>query len=148
MVPGAHEAVELRDNDSKRYKGKGVLTAVKNANEVIAPIIEGRSCLDQADLDRRMIELDGTPNKGNLGANAILGVSMAIARAAAQFSGLPLYRYLGGANAVELPVPHMNILNGGKHADNNLDIQEFMTVPAGAQILLRLCAWVRKFIIL
>lgn len=129
---GAHEAVELRDNDSKRYKGKGVLTAVKNVNEVIAPIIEGRSCLDQADLDRRMIELDGTPNKGNLGANAILGVSMAIARAAAQFSGLPLYRYLGGANAVELPVPHMNILNGGKHADNNLDIQEFMIVPAGA----------------
>ncbi len=129
---GAHEAVELRDNDSKRYKGKGVLTAVNNVNEVIAPIIEGRSCIDQADLDRRMIQLDGTPNKGNLGANAILGVSMAIARAAAKFSGLPLYRYLGGVNAKELPIPHMNILNGGKHADNNLDIQEFMIVPAGA----------------
>lgn len=129
---GAHEAVELRDNDSKRYQGKGVLKAVKNVNEIIAPIIVGRSCFDQADLDRRMIDLDGTTNKGRLGANAILGVSMAIARAAAQFSGLPLYRYLGGANARELPVPHMNILNGGKHADNNLDIQEFMIVPAGA----------------
>lgn len=129
---GAHEAVELRDNDSKRYKGKGVLTAVKNVNEIIAPIVEGRSCLEQADLDRRMIDLDGTPNKGNLGANAILGVSMAIARAAAQFSGLSLYNYLGGVNARELPIPHMNILNGGRHADNNLDIQEYMIVPAGA----------------
>lgn len=129
---GAHEAVELRDNDKTRYKGKGVKQAVENVNQEIAPLIVGRSCFNQVDLDLRMIDLDGTPNKARLGANAILGVSMAIARAAAQFSGLPLYRYLGGANARELPVPHMNILNGGKHADNNLDIQEFMIVPAGA----------------
>lgn len=129
---GAHEAVELRDNDKTRYQGKGVKQAVENVNQVIAPLIVGRSCLNQVDIDLRMIDLDGTPNKGRLGANAILGVSMAIARAAAQFSGLSLFRYLGGANASELPIPHMNILNGGKHADNNLDIQEFMIVPAGA----------------
>lgn len=129
---GAHEAVELRDNEAGRYKGKGVRIAVENVNQVIAPIIVGKSCLNQLELDLRMIDLDGTSNKAKLGANAILGVSMAVARAAAQFAGLPLFRYLGGANARELPVPHMNILNGGKHADNNLDMQEFMVVPAGA----------------
>jgi len=129
---GAFEAVELRDGDQNRYYGKGVLKAVENVNSVIAPEIMGYDATDQLGVDRAMIELDGTPNKGKLGANAILGVSMAAARAAAESLGLPLYQYLGGANAKVLPAPMMNILNGGKHADNNVDIQEFMIMPVGA----------------
>lgn len=129
---GAYEAVELRDEEPERYLGKGVQNAVDNVNTVIAPEVIGMDCLEQAEIDQLLLELDGTPNKAKLGANAILGVSLAVARAAAEFLGLPLYRYLGGVNARELPVPFMNILNGGKHADNNLDIQEFMIVPAGA----------------
>ncbi|NLU50690.1 MAG: phosphopyruvate hydratase [Syntrophomonadaceae bacterium] len=129
---GAHEAVELRDNVTGRYLGKGVQNAVDNVNTVIAPQVIGMDCLDQAGIDHLMIDIDGTPNKAKLGANAILGVSLAVARAAATSLGLPLYRYLGGVNTRNLPVPLMNILNGGKHADNNLDIQEFMIVPAGA----------------
>ncbi len=130
---GAYEAVELRDEDKLRYNGKGVLKAVENVNSIIAPEIEGYDATDQLGIDRAMIELDGTPNKGRLGANAILAVSMAAAKAAAEALGLPLYQYLGGANAKVLPVPMMNILNGGKHADNNVDIQEFMVMPVGAQ---------------
>lgn len=129
---GAYEAVELRDNDKDRFLGKGVLDAVTNVHTIIAPEIVGICCLEQAYIDKVMLELDGTPNKGKLGANAILGVSLAVAKAAAGFLGLPLYRYLGGVNAKELPVPMMNILNGGKHADNNVDIQEFMIMPVGA----------------
>ncbi len=129
---GAYEAVELRDGDPGRYKGKGVTRAVENVNETIAPEIVGFDALDQTGIDLTMIDLDGTPNKGKLGANAILGVSMAAARAAAASLGMPLYRYLGGAGARLLPVPMMNILNGGKHADNNVDIQEFMIMPLGA----------------
>jgi len=129
---GTREAVELRDNDTKRYLGKGVEQAVKNVNEIIADEIIGENCLDQYEIDQIMIKLDASPNKGKLGANAILGVSLAVARAAAQVVDLPLYKYLGGVNARLLPVPMMNILNGGKHADNNLDLQEFMIVPAGA----------------
>lgn len=129
---GAHEAVELRDGDPLRFNGKGVLKAVENVNEIIAPEIVGMEAVRQIDIDTLMIELDGTPNKSKLGANAILGVSMAVARAAASYLGLPLYQYVGGVNARELPVPMMNILNGGKHADNNVDIQEFMIVPTGA----------------
>ena len=129
---GAHEAVELRDGDPRRYLGKGVQKAVKNVVEKIAPEIIGFEATDQAALDAALIELDGTPNKSNLGANAILGVSLAAAKAAARSLGLPLYRYLGGVNARRLPVPMMNILNGGKHADNNVDIQEFMIMPVGA----------------
>ena len=129
---GTREAVELRDGDTTRFLGKGVQNAVQNVNELIAGEIIGLDCLDQFEIDQAMITLDGTPNKGKLGANAILGVSMATARAAAQVLELPLYKYLGGVNARLLPVPMMNILNGGKHADNNLDIQEFMIVPAGA----------------
>ncbi|WP_338824666.1 Enolase [Moorella humiferrea] len=129
---GAYEAVELRDKDEKRYFGKGVLDAVNNVNAIIAPELVGMDALDQREVDRQLIELDGTPNKGKLGANAILGVSLAVAKAAADALGLPLYRYLGGVNAHTLPVPMMNILNGGKHADNNVDIQEFMVMPAGA----------------
>jgi enolase len=129
---GAHEAVELRDGDKGRYLGRGVLKAVRNVNETIAPRLIGQDALQQTDLDRLLIELDGTPNKGKLGANAILGVSLAVARAAAASVGLPLYRYLGGTGARYLPVPLMNVLNGGKHADNNLDFQEFMIVPLGA----------------
>ena len=128
---GKHEALELRDGD-KRYMGKGVLNAVKNVNEVIAPKIIGMNAYDQRAIDKAMIELDGTENKSKLGANAILAVSMAAARAAANSLGLELYKYLGGPNARILPVPFMNIVNGGKHADNSLDIQEFMIVPAGA----------------
>ena len=136
MVPsgastGSREALELRDKDPQRYKGKGVLTAVKNVNDVIAPELMGMDAMDQAGLDARMIELDGTENKSKLGANAILGVSMAAARATAEVLGIPLYRYLGGAAARRLPVPMMNVINGGAHADNNLDIQEFMIIPAG-----------------
>src|SRR5919107_334171 len=130
---GENEAVELRDGDKKRYGGKGVLKAVQNVNEVIAPALQGFDALDQAEVDRALIELDGTPTKSKLGANALLAVSMATARAAAAQLELPLYRYLGGPNARTLPVPMMNILNGGAHADNNVDFQEFMVVPAGAQ---------------
>jgi enolase len=130
---GEHEAVELRDDDKKRYGGKGVLKAVLNVNEKIAPEIEGIDALDQADLDQSLIELDGTENKSNLGANALLAVSLAAARAAAEFQGQELYQYLGGPNARTLPVPMMNILNGGAHADNNVDFQEFMVVPVGAE---------------
>lgn len=129
---GKHEALELRDGDKNRYMGKGVLKAVKNINEVIAPKIVGMNAYDQRTVDKTMIELDGTENKSKLGANAILAVSMAVTRAAANSLGLELYRYLGGPNARVLPVPFMNIINGGKHADNSLDIQEFMIVPAGA----------------
>ncbi|MBE6183944.1 phosphopyruvate hydratase [Heyndrickxia ginsengihumi] len=129
---GEYEAVELRDNDKNRYLGKGVETAVKNVNEVIAEAIIGFDVTDQVAIDKAMIELDGTDNKGKLGANAILGVSLAVARAAADFLEVPLYQYLGGFNAKQLPVPMMNILNGGAHADNNVDIQEFMIMPAGA----------------
>jgi len=129
---GEHEAVELRDGDKKRYLGKGVLKAVKNVNEVIAPNILGLSAFEQVEVDQVMLELDGTPNKANLGANAILGVSLAVAHAGADSAGLPLYRYLGGTNAKYLPVPMMNVLNGGKHADNNIDFQEFMIMPLGA----------------
>lgn len=129
---GVYEAVELRDGDKSRYLGKGVLKAVENVNEVIAPKLEGWSVFDQVGIDEFMIALDGTENKGTLGANAILGVSMAVARAAAEELGLPLYQYLGGVNAKTLPVPMMNILNGGQHADNNVDIQEFMVMPVGA----------------
>jgi enolase len=136
MVPsgastGQHEALELRDSDPARYLGKGVEKAVENVVEVIAPELAGLDADDQAQIDRALIELDGTPNKGKLGANAMLAVSMAAARAAADAHRLPLYRYLGGAGAVMLPVPLLNIINGGAHADNNLDIQEFMVVPAG-----------------
>ena len=130
---GAYEAVELRDGDKSRYLGKGVLNAVKNVNEVIAPELVGMEACDQVAVDRAMIELDGTPNKAKLGANAILGVSLAVAHAAAQEQGVPLYRYVGGINARVLPVPMMNILNGGKHADNNVDMQEFMIFPVGAK---------------
>ncbi|HSA29573.1 MAG TPA: phosphopyruvate hydratase, partial [Phycisphaerae bacterium] len=129
---GEHEAVELRDGDKARYLGKGTLKAVENVNSKIADAVIGLDACDQEQLDREMLELDGTPNKGVLGANAILAVSMAAAKAAAVSSGLPLYRYLGGASAHVLPVPMMNILNGGKHADNNVDFQEFMIQPWGA----------------
>lgn len=129
---GENEAVELRDKDKKRYGGKGVLKAVANVNEVIAPKLIGMDPAQQATIDRIMLELDGTPNKSKLGANAILGVSMAVARAAAAAASLPLFKYLGGPGAVRLPVPMMNILNGGKHANNNVDFQEFMIMPIGA----------------
>ena len=129
---GEHEAVELRDGDPKRYGGKSVLEAVKNVNDVIGPRLEGMSAADQIAVDYEMLDLDGTPNKSNLGANAILSVSLAVARAAAADVGLPLYRYLGGPLAHILPVPMMNILNGGAHASNNVDAQEFMVVPVGA----------------
>ncbi len=130
---GEHEAVELRDGDGSRYDGKGVRTAVGNVRGEIADILAGRDAFDQVALDRALIELDGTENKGRLGANAILGVSMAAARAGAKAAGLPLFRYLGGAHAVTLPVPMMNILNGGAHASNNVDVQEFMIMPVGAE---------------
>lgn len=132
---GEYEAVELRDGDDTRYLGKGVEQAVENVNEVIGPeLVDGDfSVLEQVSIDKMMIALDGTENKGKLGANAILGVSMAVAKAAADFLGQPLYKYLGGFNAVQLPVPMMNIINGGEHADNNVDIQEFMIMPVGAE---------------
>ncbi len=129
---GENEAIELRDGDAARYAGKGVLRAVSNVNEKLAPCLIGMDAYQQSLIDRTMIELDGTPNKSNLGANAILGVSMAVARAAAVAADMPLYQYLGGAGARRLTVPCMNILNGGEHADNNVDIQEFMAVPLGA----------------
>ncbi|MES2730254.1 MAG: phosphopyruvate hydratase [Bacteroidota bacterium] len=130
---GTHEAVELRDNDAKVYMGKGVLKAVENVNELIADELIGFSVFEQNLIDKIMIEMDGTPNKGKLGANAILGVSLAVAKAAAQEAGLSLYRYLGGVNANTLPVPMMNILNGGSHADNSIDFQEFMVMPVKAE---------------
>ncbi|BES65734.1 phosphopyruvate hydratase [Gottschalkiaceae bacterium SANA] len=141
---GQFEAVELRDGDKSRYLGKGVLEAVKNVNEIIAPELIGMyDVREQVAVDQAMIELDGTPNKGRLGANAILGVSMAVARAAAEYCGLPLYQYFGGVNAKALPVPMMNIINGGSHADNNVDLQEFMIMPVAAPSFregLRWCA--------
>jgi enolase len=130
---GEHEAVELRDEDKKRYGGKGVLKAVRNVNEIIAPEMDGMDALDQAEIDSALIALDGTPTKSKLGANALLAVSMATARAAAAYLEVPLYKYLGGPNALTLPVPMMNIINGGAHADNNVDFQEFMIVPVGAE---------------
>ena len=148
MVPsgastGAFEAVELRDGDKKRYLGKGVEKAVENINDIIAPEVEGMNALDQVEIDNIMIELDGTINKEKLGANAILGVSLAVARAAAEALGVSIYNYIGGTNAKTLPVPMMNILNGGKHADNSVNIQEFMIMPIGAETFkegLRMCA--------
>ena len=130
---GVHEAVELRDGDKERYLGKGVTKAVDNVNDIIAEALIGLEATRQTEIDELLVRLDGTPNKGSLGANAILGVSMAVARAAASSVGLPLYLYLGGVAAKELPVPMMNILNGGEHADNNVDIQEFMIMPVGAK---------------
>jgi enolase len=129
---GAHEAIELRDGDKGRYLGKGVLDAVTNVNTIISPALVGMDAADQVAVDRLMLDLDGTPNKSKLGANAILAVSLATAKAAAEYFDLPLYRYLGGVNSRRLPVPMMNILNGGAHADNNVDIQEFMVMPTGA----------------
>jgi len=127
-----HEAVELRDGDMTRYGGKGVLKAITHVNEQIAPPLIGLDPTSQADIDRLLQELDGTPTKSNLGANAILGVSMAVARAGAEVAGLPLYGYLADSDSVRLPVPMMNIVNGGRHADNTLDFQEFMVMPVGA----------------
>lgn len=140
---GEYEAVELRDGDKSRYNGKGVLKAVQNVNDVIAPELIGMNVYDQTLIDKTMIELDGTDNKAKLGANALLGVSLAVARAAADSLGLPIYQYIGGVNSKVLPVPMMNILNGGKHADNNVDIQEFMIMPVGAKKFsdaLRMCS--------
>ncbi len=139
---GAFEAIELRDGDESRYLGKGVLKAVENVNEKIAPYIEGLNVFNQVEIDKMMIELDGTPNKANLGANAILGVSLACAKCAANALGIGLYQYIGGVNAKVLPVPMMNIINGGKHADNSVNIQEFMIVPVGApsfKVALQMC---------
>ncbi|TVR02633.1 MAG: phosphopyruvate hydratase [Spirochaetaceae bacterium] len=132
---GEHEAVELRDGDKQRFLGKGVLKAIENVNNVIAAEIEGLDALDQVDIDRTMIELDGTENKSKLGANAILGVSMAVSRAAADYLGVPLFKYLGAYHACTLPVPMANIINGGSHADNSVDFQEFMVMPVGAESL-------------
>ncbi len=148
MVPsgastGAFEAVELRDGDSSRYMGKGVLNAVKNVNTIIAPKLEGMNAYDQPLIDKTLIELDGTENKRKLGANATLGVSLAVARAAAKSLGMELYKYIGGVNAKTMPVPMMNIMNGGKHADSTLSVQEFMIMPVGAKSFkecLRMCA--------
>ncbi len=130
---GEHEALEMRDGDAERYKGKGVLDAVEKVNDVIAEELDSADAYDQAEIDHVLITLDGTPNKANLGANAILGVSMAVARAAADSLGIPLYRYLGGAHALQLPVPMANIINGGQHSDNKIDFQEFMVMPVGAE---------------
>ncbi|KAA9338639.1 phosphopyruvate hydratase [Hymenobacter busanensis] len=138
---GKHEAVELRDDDKSKYMGKGVLTAVDNVNSKIAEELVGFSVFEQSLVDKIMLELDGTPNKANLGANAILGVSLAVARAAAQEAGMPLYRYVGGVNASTLPVPMMNILNGGSHADNSIDFQEFMIMPVGAESFTEAMRW-------
>ncbi len=132
---GEHEAVELRDGDKNRFMGKGVLKAIENVNNVIAAEIEGLDALDQVDIDRTMIELDGTENKSKLGANAILGVSMAVARAAADYLGVPLFKYLGAYHCCTLPVPMANIINGGSHADNSVDFQEFMVMPVGAETI-------------
>jgi enolase len=146
MVPsgastGAFEAVELRDGDKSRYLGKGCLTAVKNVNEIIRPALIGMDALNQPAIDKKLIELDGTENKGKLGANATLGVSLAVAKAAADFLGLELYQYVGGVNAKTLPVPMMNVLNGGKHADNTVSSQEFMIMPVGAPTFTEALRW-------
>jgi len=138
---GVHEAIELRDGDSKRYGGKGVLKATESVNKVIAPELVGKDALDQIAIDGLMCSLDGTPNKGDLGANAILGVSLAVAKAAANALGLPLYRYIGGISARTLPVPMMNILNGGKHAADSTDLQEFMVMPVGAPSFAECLRW-------
>ncbi|MDY3982914.1 MAG: phosphopyruvate hydratase [Veillonellaceae bacterium] len=138
---GQFEAVELRDGDKKRFGGKGVLKAVSHVNDIIGPEIIGLDPTEQVAIDKLMIELDGTPNKGRLGANAILGVSIAVAKAAADSAGLPLFQYLGGVNAKEMPVPMMNIMNGGAHADNNVDIQEFMIMPVGASSFAEALRW-------
>jgi len=138
---GAFEAVELRDGDKGRYFGKGVSKAVSNVNDVIAPEVEGQNVLDQAFIDQMMIELDGTPNKANLGANAMLGVSLAVAKAAAETLGMSVYQYVGGTNAKVLPVPMMNIINGGKHADNSVSCQEFMVMPVGAETFKQGLQW-------
>ena len=138
---GAHEAVELRDGDKQRYGGKGVLRAVQNVNETIQDALTGLDALDQVAMDERMIELDGSPNKGTLGANAILGVSLALAHSAAASTSTPLYRYIGGTSARTLPVPMMNILNGGKHAENSTDLQEFMILPVGAESFSEAVRW-------
>ena len=138
---GAFEAVELRDGDKGRYLGKGVQKAVDNVNDIIAPEIVGMNVFDQALIDKTMIDLDGTPNKAKLGANAILGVSLAVAKAAADALGIPLYQYIGGTNAKVLPVPMMNIINGGKHADNSVTIQEFMIMPVGAESFKQALQW-------
>ena len=138
---GEHEAVELRDNDASKYLGKGVLNAVNNVNDVISMHIAGHDAREQTEIDRIMIELDGTDNKSKLGANAMLGVSLAVARAAATFSGMSLHRYIGGVNARVLPVPMMNIVNGGRHADNTVDIQEFMIMPLGAPSFQEALRW-------
>jgi enolase len=138
---GEHEAIELRDGDKERYGGKGVKVACEHVEQQIGEAIIGTEALDQAGLDEAMIELDGTENKGKLGANAMLGVSMAVARAASEETGLPLYRYLGGVSATRLPVPMMNVLNGGRHADNNVDIQEFMIMPVGAPTFKKALRW-------
>ncbi|MHB9024013.1 MAG: phosphopyruvate hydratase [Armatimonadota bacterium] len=138
---GAHEAVELRDNNAERFLGKGVLTAVENVNEILAQEIEGMDASEQVEIDELMIELDGTPNKARLGANAILGVSLAVAKAASGFLEMPLYKYIGGVSARTLPVPMMNILNGGKHADNSVDLQEFMIMPTGADSFSECLRW-------
>ncbi len=131
---GEHEAIELRDNDNKkRYLGKGVQTAVKNVNTILGPALLGKNAFEQTAVDQLMLQMDGTPNKGKFGANALLGISLAVAHAVANAQGIPLYRYLGGANARVLPVPMMNVVNGGKHADNNVDLQEFMIMPLGAK---------------
>ena len=141
---GEHEAVELRDGDKSRYGGKGVLKAIANVNDIIAPKLIGQDPSRQPEIDATLNELDGTPNKAKLGANAILGVSMAVARAAAEDARLPLYAYLGGAGAVRLPVPMMNILNGGKHADNSVDFQEFMVMPVARRLSPKPCATAPK----
>src|SRR5271165_6553189 len=139
---GAHEAVELRDTDNKkRYFGKGVLKAVRNVEEEIAPRLVGHDCREQAAIDALLLELDGTPNKAKLGANALLGVSLAVAKASANHHRLPLYRYVGGVTANTLPVPMMNILNGGAHADSNVDFQEFMILPVGAGSFAEALQW-------
>ena len=137
---GEHEAVELRDGGSS-WHGKGVATAIQNIHELIAPQIVGMSVFDQRAVDNKLLELDGTENKGRLGANAILGCSLALARAAANTLDVPLYRYIGGSNAHRLPVPFLNVLNGGAHADNNVDIQEFMIAPIGAQSFVQALQW-------
>ena len=149
MVPsgastGEKEAVELRDGDAKRFGGKGVLKAVENVNKLIAPEIAGMCVSEQRDIDLRMIEMDGTPNKAKFGANAILGVSLAVARAAATNLGMPLFRYLGGVNAALMPVPAMNVINGGAHATNNVDFQEFMIAPHNAPDLPPPYVWEQK----
>ncbi len=138
---GVHEARELRDGDKSTYLGKGVLKAVENVNTIIAGELQGMNVLDQNEIDKKLLQIDGTPNKDRLGANAILGVSLACAKAGAQFTGQPLYRYVGGVSANTLPIPMMNILNGGSHADNSIDFQEFMIMPVGATSFRQAIQW-------